>query len=107
MQKHAGSLFKLAAVFLVATAVGAAAQGAASRCPEYAAEATDASRDAALRSAYEAVLQAHDPRMLKAWNDRRGRIGEAPGQQVTRLVTRCAPVRGGQKCHVEATICRG
>lgn len=96
----------LAAAVIVATSTGAAAQGAPQRCPEYAGEATEASREAALRSAYEAILQAHDPRAMRAWNDRGGRIGDAPGYQVARVVTRCTPVRNGQKCRVEATICR-
>lgn len=100
------SLAFSAAGFVIAASQAALAQGAQPRCPDYAAEATEPSRDQAMRSAFEAVLIAHDRRLLNTWAARGSRIGDVPGHNVTRLVTRCSSVQGRQQCRIEVTICR-
>jgi hypothetical protein len=78
----------------------------ADRCETLAAKAEDTSRETALEEAWEAILEVADPKARRIWDDRGMRVGEAPGFQVTRIVTRCSQIRGGYTCQIEATLCR-
>jgi hypothetical protein len=76
------------------------------RCETLAAKAEDTSRETALEEAWEAILEVADPRARRIWDDYDMRVGEAPGLQVTRIVTRCSQISGGYACQIEATLCR-
>ena len=90
------------AVSLTAGSGGALAQA----CFDKAAEGTGPSRDAAMRQAYAAVLQATDPQLLRAWTAASQRVGEAPGYTVRKLTSKCAQGGAGQSCRVEVNICK-
>lgn len=77
-----------------------------SRCETLAAKSEDTSREVALEEAWEALLEAVDPRARRTWDDYDMRVGEAPGFQVTRIVTKCSQIRNGYACQIESTLCR-
>ncbi len=93
---------------LAASGVEVLAQqtGRTNKCETLAAKAEDTSRETALEEAWEAILEVADPRSRRIWDDRNMRVGEAPGFQVTRIVTKCSQIRNGYACQIEATLCR-
>lgn len=78
----------------------------AQACFDKAAEGTGPNRDAAMRQAYAAVLQATDPQLLRAWTAGTQRIGDAPGYTVRKLTSKCAQGGAGQICRIEVNICK-
>lgn len=89
------------------TVACAQAGGPRQKCEIHAGIAEAASRDAALRLAWEAILETSDPRARRVWSERGQRIGDAPGFNVTRIVTRCTQRGRGYSCQIDTTLCRG
>jgi hypothetical protein len=109
MSKRALGLAAACGALLAAGSTAALAQagGPRERCQSHAGIAEASSRDAALRLAWEAILETSDPRSRRIWAERGQRIGDAPGFNVTRIVTRCTPRGRGYSCQIDTTLCRG
>ncbi len=94
------------ALALALSLMAASGPAFAQVCVEKAAEGTGPNRDAAMRQAYAAVLQATDPQLLRAWTAGTQRIGEAPGYTVRKLTSKCTQGGAGQICRIEVNICK-
>lgn len=97
----------LASLLAGASLLAATGSASAQECAERAGEATAPSKDAAMTGAYEAVLKAVDPNLLRAWSTTSRKIGEAPGYSIRKMTAQCRAGGQGQICRIVATICRG
>lgn len=101
MRNSKATMAVIAAAALAASVTSAAGQA----CVDRAGEGSSNTRDNAMRAAYEAVLRAVDPGLLRAWTERSQKIGEAPGYQVSKLAAKCQPTGAGQTCRIQGTFC--
>ena len=102
MSRTSGFALALGVALLAAGATGANAQA----CRESIGEATGASRDGALRQAYEGMLHGLSDNTWRQWMARGQRIGDVPGYTLRKLSTNCTPRGAGMFCRVTGFACR-
>jgi hypothetical protein len=88
--------------------IGSAALSAADAksCVNKAGQGTNTTEDGAKFQAWEAVLQATDWGMWATWMGSGGKVGTAPGYQVSKVNFRCKPGGIGRECIGQATLCK-
>jgi hypothetical protein len=95
-----------AAIAIAAFSAISAPAYAAGACVNKAGEGTNSTVDGAKFQAWEAVLQATDWGIWSAMMSTKQEVGVAPGMTVSNLRSKCSPGGLGQKCVVQATLCR-